>query len=84
LDDKGLLIEHIIGVEQIDPARTIMVGIVPTTCSLPPAMAFQPWEPSGAMAMPMNSGRLGRRFYAPRQTTSRRQFSIWSVSGTET
>jgi phosphoglycolate phosphatase len=26
LDDKGLLIEHIIGVEQIDPARTIMVG----------------------------------------------------------
>jgi phosphoglycolate phosphatase len=26
LDDKGLLIEHIFGVEQIDPARTIMVG----------------------------------------------------------
>jgi phosphoglycolate phosphatase len=25
-DDKGLLIEHIIGVEQIDPNRMIMVG----------------------------------------------------------
>ena len=25
-DDKGLLIEHIIGVEQIQPSRTIMVG----------------------------------------------------------
>ncbi|WP_262270472.1 HAD hydrolase-like protein [Microvirga yunnanensis] len=25
-DDKGLLIEHIIGVEQIEPRRTIMVG----------------------------------------------------------
>lgn len=25
-DDKGLLIEHIIGVEQIDPGRTIMIG----------------------------------------------------------
>jgi phosphoglycolate phosphatase len=25
-DDKGLLIEHIIGIEQIDPGRTIMVG----------------------------------------------------------
>jgi phosphoglycolate phosphatase len=25
-DDKGLLIEHIIGVEQIDPSRMIMVG----------------------------------------------------------
>ncbi len=25
-DDKGLLIEHIIGVEQINPSRTIMVG----------------------------------------------------------
>ncbi len=25
-DDKGLLIEHIIGVEQIEPSRTIMIG----------------------------------------------------------
>jgi phosphoglycolate phosphatase len=25
-DDKGLLIEHIIGVEQIDPSRMVMVG----------------------------------------------------------
>jgi phosphoglycolate phosphatase len=25
-DDKGLLIEHIIGVEQIEPSRMIMVG----------------------------------------------------------
>jgi phosphoglycolate phosphatase len=25
-DDKGLLIEHIIGVEQIDPTRMVMIG----------------------------------------------------------
>jgi phosphoglycolate phosphatase len=25
-DDKGLLIEHIIGVEQIEPTRTVMIG----------------------------------------------------------
>lgn len=31
-DDKGLLIEHIIGVEQIDPTRMVMIGAVPTIC----------------------------------------------------
>jgi phosphoglycolate phosphatase-like HAD superfamily hydrolase len=70
LDDKGLLIEHIIGVEQIDPARTIMVGDRANDMLAAARHGIQLSVPSGAMAMPTNSGRLAQRSCARHPTTS--------------
>jgi phosphoglycolate phosphatase len=57
-DNKGLLIEHILGVEQIEPRRTIMVGDRANDMLAAGWHAILPWEPCGAMAMRQNSCRL--------------------------